>query len=110
MEPDSTLHLFEQIMGIFLILVALTDVFLTVLYARVKLGIVTFKIAAAAWKFFCWGSRPFGRRRGRVLSFCGPIIVVLVLLTWALTLTLGTALRGQGVWNSRDVQANSFSS
>jgi hypothetical protein len=92
METESTVRFFEQALGILLMLVALVDVFLTVLYARVNLGIVTFKIARVAWKFFCWVSRPFARQRGRVLAFCGPIIVVLVLLTWALLLTLGTAL------------------
>src|SRR5436853_3568760 len=92
MESGSTVRFFEQALGTLLMLVALVDVFLTVLYARVNLGIVTFKIAGAAWKFFCWLSRPFGHLRGRVLSFCGPMIVLLVLLSWALLLTLGTAL------------------
>jgi hypothetical protein len=37
-------------------------------------------------------SRRFGYRRGNFLSFCGPVILVTLVLFWAIGLTLGTAL------------------
>lgn len=37
-------------------------------------------------------SGPFGRLRGAILSFCGPAILVLLVLVWTFALALGAAL------------------
>jgi hypothetical protein len=82
----------EQIVGAALMLLFLADIFLTVLYARAGTGLL-----APRWNRLVWAavkamSGLFGRRRGTVLSFAGPLIVVLLIGFWALGLTLGAAL------------------
>ena len=82
----------EQIIGAVLLLLFLADIFLTVLYARAGTGLL-----APHWNRLVWAavksiSRLFGRRRGLVLSFAGPLIVCLLIAFWALGLTVGAAL------------------
>ncbi|GLC26983.1 hypothetical protein [Roseisolibacter agri] len=84
--------LLEQALGVVVTLVFLLDVFLTVLYARIGTGIVSPWIARLIWRTMRGIAAPFGRRRGAVLSFCGPIILVAFLTVWTLGLTLGAAL------------------
>ncbi len=85
-------HWLEPTLGAALMGLVLLDVFWIVLYARMNSGILSFRIARVTWAVFHRMSKPFGRSRGFILSFCGPIILVLVLFVWALILTLGTAL------------------
>src|SRR4051794_28153216 len=68
--------LMEQIAGAVLTLVTLLDIFLTVLYARAGTALFSPVVSRAIWLVFRLVSRPFGRNRGRVLSFCGPVILV----------------------------------
>jgi hypothetical protein len=42
----------EQVLGAFLMLAILLDVFLTVLYARVGTGILSHKLARLTWRLF----------------------------------------------------------
>jgi hypothetical protein len=78
-------------LGALLILLVLLDVFLTVLYARVGTGIISHKLACWTWYLFRFVARPFPRRRDAILSFCGPAILVLLVLTWVFGLMLGAA-------------------
>lgn len=82
----------EQSAGALLILFVLVDVFLTVLYARAGTGILSARLARTLWRIFKPFSRLFGRNRGKVLSFCAPLVLVSLVGTWALLLTLGTGL------------------
>jgi len=82
----------ESVAGALLMLLFLADVSLTVLYARIGTGIFTVVVARSLWRIFRGVSRPFGRCRGSFLSFCGPVILVALVLLWAIGLTLGTAL------------------
>ncbi len=82
----------EELGGALLILLILVDVFLTVLYARIGTGIISDHVATLNWKVFRFLSKPFGKYRGKVLSFCGPVMLVLLLFTWVFGLTVGTAL------------------
>src|SRR4051794_20339864 len=68
----------------------LADVFLTVLYARAGTGIISDRLARGVWL----GLRRIAsdRSNSHLLSFCGPIIVVALLLTWSILLALGAAL------------------
>lgn len=82
----------EQIGGAALMLLFLADIFLTVLYARAGTGLF-----APGWNRLVWAalrgvSQLFGGRRGSVLSFAGPLIVILLIAFWALGLTVGAAL------------------
>ena len=86
------LHRLEQCLGILLILIVLLDVFLTVLYARIGTSIIGSRVGWLTWASFVRASKVSGSKRGAVLSFCGPVILVLLVGVWALGLTLGAAL------------------
>jgi hypothetical protein len=103
----------EQTLGIALILFILVDVFLTVLYARLGSGLLSYQIARWTWRVFRSVSKVLGRRRAIGLSFCGPMILVLILMGWALLLTLGMALiihpyLGSGVVATNGVTPTDF--
>ncbi|HEX8638555.1 MAG TPA: hypothetical protein VF692_10870, partial [Pyrinomonadaceae bacterium] len=82
----------EQIFGALLITVVMLDVFLTVLYARARIGIISRLISAVTWRLFRAVSVPFGEYRASVISLCGPAILALVVGVWAFALCLGAAL------------------
>ena len=82
----------EQVVGAALILVFLADIFLTVLFARAGTGLLAPYWNRAVWALLRAGSTPFGRHRGRVLSLAGPLIVVLLIVFWAIGLTIGAGL------------------
>ncbi|PSJ43449.1 ion channel [Allosphingosinicella deserti] len=82
----------EQIAGAALVVLFLVDIFLTVLYARAGTGLI-----APYWNRAIWALKGviaglFGRRRAKVLTFAGPLIVVSLIVFWALGLTIGSAL------------------
>jgi len=82
----------EHLSGALLMLLVLLDVFLTVLYARADMGIISHFHARWTWRLFRAVSRPFGRTRGMILSFAGPAILVSLVLLWAFLLAVGAAL------------------
>jgi hypothetical protein len=81
----------EPLAGVMVMALVLADVFLTVLYARVGTGIISNRLARLVWLTLRGGlgSDP---HNGRLLSFCGPVILVALLLTWSMLLALGAAL------------------
>ncbi len=79
-------------MGVLIMLLILLDVFLTVLYARMNTGIISPRVGRAVWWVFSVVSRPFGKRRGAILAFCGPIILVMLVLVWAFGLAFAAGL------------------
>jgi hypothetical protein len=81
----------EPLAGAVLMALVLVDVFLTVLYARMGAGILGTQVAHLTWAVFR-GAAKHLRRPGRILSFCGPVILVLLIAVWAVGLTLGAAL------------------
>lgn len=78
--------------GTLLVLLILLDVYLTVLYARIGSGIVSRHVARGTWGAFSRFSKPLGRFRGQMLSYCGPTILVLVVAIWVVALETGFAL------------------
>lgn len=83
---------FQQIVGAGLMLLFLVDIFLTVLYARAGTGLLAPHWNRLVWKSLKGLSALFGRRRGSVLSFAGPLIVILLIAFWALGLAVAAAL------------------
>src|SRR5688500_16571141 len=81
-----------QIAGAAVTVVVLLDIFLTVLYARAGTELLSPVVARTTWRLFRVVSRPFGRHRARVLTFCGPVILVVLIFVWAVGLALGAAL------------------
>ena len=82
----------EQIVGAALMLLFLGDIFMTVLYARAGTGLLAPYWNRAVWASLRGVSGLFGRRRSRILSLAGPLIVVSLIGFWALGLTVGAAL------------------
>jgi hypothetical protein len=80
----------EPVAGALLMALVLADVFLTVLYARAGTGIISDRLARLIWLAL---RGPASGRSGRyLLSFCGPLIVVSLLITWSVLLAVGAAL------------------
>lgn len=92
MESTVALRWVEQAAGALLMLLVLLDVFLTVLYARANTGIISPRLARLVWWLFRTLSKPFGGLRGTILSFCGPSILVMLVLVWSFALALGAGL------------------
>ncbi|GJD80064.1 two pore domain potassium channel family protein [Methylobacterium gregans] len=82
----------ESALGALVMGGVLLDVFLTVLYARIGTGLIAERAARVAWIAFRRAAEAAGARRGTVLSFCGPAILLLYVLLWAFGLTLGAGL------------------
>jgi hypothetical protein len=82
----------EPILGFALIVLALLDVFLTVLYARLGTGIISHRLACLVWRVFKVVSKPITRHRDYILSLSGPVLVVCTIGVWILMLMVGAAL------------------
>lgn len=82
----------QQMAGAALMLLFLADVLLTALYARAGTGLLAPYWNRAIWAALRAVAGLSGGRRGAVLSLAGPIIVVLLIVFWALGLTVGAAL------------------
>lgn len=82
----------EQVAGTLLMGLVLLDVFFTVLYARIGTGIISTRLARGTWLVMRALAKRAPSRRGKILSFCGPIILVILVLVWGIGLTLGSAL------------------
>lgn len=82
----------EQTLGVLLMTFILLDVFLTVLYARAGAGIIAPTLQRIVWRVFRAIARAFGKHSGTVLSVCGPVILIVFVVTWVLGLSLGSAL------------------
>jgi hypothetical protein len=92
MQSLTAWHWLEQIFGAILIAITLADVFLTVLYARTHIGLISDRVARLTWRTFVALSGHLGRHRGHFLSYMGPVVILLIVLSWILALTLGAAL------------------
>jgi len=82
----------QQIGGVVLMLLFLTDIFLTVVYARASIGLLAPYRNWAIWALFRAVATLFGRRRGLILSFAAPATVILLIAFCALGLTVAAVL------------------
>lgn len=78
-------------LGTAIIFAALADIYLTVLYPRNN-STISMQISKGVWEFFRWLARlPWGRDK-YILSFCGPTLLIVVVVLWVCSLGLGFAL------------------
>jgi len=82
----------EQTLGFLVLALVLLDVFVSVLYARLGTGILAPRMSRMIWQVFLRSSRRMGKHGRVVMSFCGPVILGMLVAAWALGLTLGAAL------------------
>lgn len=82
-----------QAAGLALVALALADIFLTVLYARGGVGLLTPRLNRGTWQLFrrVAGLLPTSGR-DRFLSFAGPTLVALTVAVWVALLAVGFAL------------------
>jgi hypothetical protein len=73
--------------GVFLIAVALRDVF-DVLFHEMGRGVLSHTVIRAVWRLFL----AFGRRRNGLRALAGPMALIAVISSWALLLVIGWAL------------------
>lgn len=86
-------ELLIQAAGWTLCLLGLADLYVTVLYARNDLGLLSSRLSHLVWRAF----RGFAKRLPppaceRALTFAGPTLIVPVLMMWAGLLLVGFAL------------------
>jgi hypothetical protein len=79
----------ETFAGGIVLAVTLLDVFLTVLYARAGTGLLAPRLTRGVWRLFRGLS---GGRHAGVLSYCGPVQVVALVMMWGVLLALGAGL------------------
>ena len=108
------MHWIEPLAGTLLMALVLADVFLTVLYSRAGTGVISDRLARLIWLTLRGlASLASDRSTGQLLSFCGPAIVVALLLSWSILLALGAALivhplLGTSITNSNQASATDF--
>lgn len=100
--------LIAQLLGGALVLLALADVFLTVLHARADAGIFSPRFNQLVWLAFRGVATRLGRRRDAVLSYAGPLLLAATMALWVVLLTIGFALiywpaMGRGIVEVADI-------
>jgi hypothetical protein len=83
----AVLAALSTVAGVFLILVALRDVF-DVLFNESGRAVLAHVVTRGVWRAF----RRVGRRRRKLFSMAGPFALLAVVATWALLLIVGWAL------------------
>ncbi len=84
--------LLEQVAGLCLLTLILVDIFVTVLYARAGTGLIAPHLERLFWGLMRRIYTVTTRRRGHILPFGGPLLVVAVVAMWFVGLSLGAAL------------------
>jgi hypothetical protein len=85
-------NFFVQTVGVGLILLALLDIYLTVLHPRIESSLLSAKIARATWYIFRGVAQIFPKQRNQLLTYSGSAIILTIVVMWVLLLVLGFAL------------------
>lgn len=86
------MNLLVQMIGWGLVILALVDIYLTVLRPRATSGLLSVKISRAIWQLFRSVARIFSFKKDRFLSHSGSIVVIAIVVAWVLLLSFGFAL------------------
>lgn len=90
-----------QVVGAGLVLLAIADIYLTVLYPRGGRGVVSVPLSRKIWQIFRLSASFIPKRsldaqrlrvRDRLLSYMGPTLLVTTVAMWISLLILGFAL------------------
>jgi hypothetical protein len=109
MEEHPLLRFLLPVVGGALVLLAVADVFMTVLYARVGTGPVSHRLSTVTWATARRIARRLGRQKDAFLSFFGPLYLVLIMMVWIGFLLFGFTLiawpnLGRGIQRSQGAQ------
>lgn len=87
------MDVFLRVAGTLIVLIALVDVFFTVLFPASGHGPVRKPLARGIWYAFRpVGGMTTGQRRRNLLSYSGPVLITVTLSVWFLLLVLGWAM------------------
>lgn len=86
------IDIISRVVGALLAIVAFVDIYLTVLYPRNGKSILSLPLSKGIWALFRRTSKILPVRNKRLLSFCGPTIVVSIVVVWVMLYVLGFAL------------------
>lgn len=92
MEVRIKLGWLLQIIGTGFAILALADVYLTVLYPRGDKGVISVPLARGLWQLFRFSAKKTRRHRDRILSYMGSTLLVVTVAVWILLLLIGFAL------------------
>jgi len=81
-----------QVLGAGLVLIALADIYFTVLYPRSHAGVLNATISRAVWQLFRLASNSKPLSRAPLLSYIGPTLLVAIVVVWVSLLINGFAL------------------
>jgi hypothetical protein len=81
-----------QVVGVGLVLLALVDIYLTVLYARSGKGVLSVQLSKRVWQLFRIAARATPLDRDRLLAYSGPTVLVAIVVVWVCLLLSGFAL------------------
>lgn len=86
------MSLLVQAIGIALVLVTLTDIFLTVLKVRGGAGFLSTWLNRGTWSLFRTSVSVIPTGKDRILSYAGPTLLVSIAVAWTSLLLLGFSL------------------
>lgn len=90
-HSNNPMPVFLQAIGTVFILLALADIFLTVLHPRAESSVLSIPVARGVWWLFR-GTAPRTEHRDRFLSYSGPTIIVTIIAMWVVLLLIGFGL------------------
>lgn len=80
-----------RVVGVLLVLLVAEDIFLTVLFPGSERGVLRIPLSRGMWRLFQLAARTVPSRRGRLLSYSGPVLVAMNVALWVLLLAVGFA-------------------
>lgn len=83
---------FYTIAGLGLVIIALLDIYLTVLHPRIDSTLISAALTKVIWFIFRCIAKIFPRIRKQMFSHSGPVIIITIVATWLLLLLFGFAL------------------
>jgi hypothetical protein len=82
----------EQALGALIVFLVLFDIFLTVLYARMGTSFLVNRLARLTWRFFLLVAKLSSSGGAAILSFAGPVMLLVFIAFWGMALTFGAGL------------------
>src|SRR4051794_2494066 len=92
MDGSTLLHTVSLATGVSLIALALSDVIMTVLYARAGTGPLSRRLAAVGWAAIRQAARCTPKWKDDLLGFFAPLYIVVLLSVWLCLLIFGFTL------------------
>jgi hypothetical protein len=82
----------STITGLVLVIIALIDIYLTVLHPRIDSNLLSAPLSQIIWFLFRFVAKAFPRIKKQIFSHSGSVIIIIIVATWLLLLLFGFAL------------------